>query len=66
MIKVKAVDFRFKLKESVLFSDTEVNEIISTCGKNRSIEGIINACDNHSIKLNGMGITQLIQMDFAL
>jgi hypothetical protein len=66
MMKVKATDFRIMLNESVLFSDTEVDEIVSTCKKNRTVDGIVSACDELQIKLDGAGIAQIIQMGFCL
>ncbi len=60
--KTKSIKFASLLRESVLFSEHEVEGILSRCGSDRTIPAVIVACDDLQIGLTPEDVGQLCHM----
>ncbi len=60
--KTKAIDFVSMLRESILFSEHEIDGIASICGSTRTVPAIMAACDELQIGLTQNDVSQLCHM----
>lgn len=64
--KVKTIDFATRLRECILFNDTEVDAIVEVCRKDKTVSGILTACQILDIGLRKEEIFHLCQAGFNL